>query len=140
MERKDVSFALHYRNCQDPEAMRLRVIALLDPIATEAGAKLLEGKLVVEVAPRALPDKGSAFALLMRDEAIRGSIFVGDDLADTAIFREIRHRRSQGLPGLAIGVVDIETPAAVIETSDVQVFGVAGVEAFLTELAKRLRG
>ena len=140
LEAKDVSFALHYRNCVDPEAMRSRVIALLEPIAAEAGAKLLEGKLVVEVAPRALPDKGSAFTLLMRDEAIRGSIFVGDDLADTAIFREIRRRRTEGRPGLAVGVVDAETPAAVIETSDVQLAGVSGVEAFLTALALRLEG
>jgi trehalose 6-phosphate phosphatase len=93
---------------------------------------------VVEVVPRALPDKGTAFAMLMRDEAILGSIFIGDDLADTAIFREIRRRRSEGLPGLAIGVVDAETPAVVIEASDVQVAGVSGVEALLTSLAERL--
>ncbi len=138
LETKDVSFALHYRNSPDQVAMRLRLLALLEPIATASSAKLLEGKLVVEVAPMALPDKGTAYTLLMRDESIRGSLFVGDDIADTTIFREIRHRRTQGLPGLAIGVVDTETPAAVIETTDVQLPGVDGVEAFLTALAENL--
>jgi trehalose 6-phosphate phosphatase len=139
LETKDVSFALHYRNSPDPEGMRARVIALLEPIAAAADAKLLEGKQVVEVAPRALPDKGTAFAALMHDEGIRGAIFVGDDLADTAIFHEIRRRRRVlGLPGLAIGVIDAETPRAVIETTDVQLHGVDDVEALLAALAARI--
>lgn len=139
LETKDVSFALHYRNSPDPGGMRSRIISLLEPIAAQAHAKLLEGKQVVEVAPDALPDKGTAFATLMKDADIRGAIFVGDDLADTAIFREIRRRRGSGVPGLAIGVVDAETPAAVIETTDVQLDGVGGVEAFLSALAKRVQ-
>jgi trehalose-phosphatase len=120
--------------------MRSRLITLLEPIAARADAKLLEGKLVVEVAPKALPDKGTAFAALMQDASITGAIFVGDDLADTTIFREIRLRRTQGLPGLAIGVIDDETPYAVIETTDVQLAGVDGVEAFLTALAHEIAG
>jgi trehalose 6-phosphate phosphatase len=140
LETKDVTFALHYRGSPDPAATRARLIALLEPIAAGAGAKLLEGKLVLEVAPSGLPDKGTAFADLLRGTAIRGSIFAGDDLADTAIFREVRRRRAAGLPGLAIGVVDAETPAAVIETTDVQLHGVDEVEAFLAALADRLDG
>jgi trehalose 6-phosphate phosphatase len=138
LETKDVSFALHYRNSPDPAAMRRRLLALLQPIAAAAGAKLMEGKLVVEIAPRALPDKGTAFASLMETAGIRGAAFAGDDLADTAIFREIRRRRARGLPGLSIGVVDDETPAAVIETTDVQLRGVDEVEVFLAALADRL--
>ena len=140
LETKDVSFALHYRNSPDRPGMRRRLIALLEPVAARAGAKLLEGKLVVEVAPLDLPDKGTAFAELLRDASIQGAIFAGDDLADATIFREIRRRRAEGLPGLAIGVVDDETPAAVIETTDVQLQGVAEVEAFLGALAERLDG
>jgi trehalose 6-phosphate phosphatase len=139
LETKDVSFALHYRNSPDPDGARSRIISLLEPIAAQANAKLLEGKQVVEVAPEALPDKGTAFAALMKDADVRGAIFVGDDLADTAIFREIRRRRVSGVPGLAIGVVDDETPSAVIETTDLQVDGVGGVEAFLSALVARMR-
>jgi len=138
LETKDVSFALHYRNSPNPDAMRARVIALLEPIAASADAKLLEGKLVVEVAPKSLPDKGTAFMGLMQDGGVQGAIFVGDDLADTAVFRAIRRRRAQGLPGLAVGVVDNETPPAVFDTTDVQLDGVDGVEAFLTALADEL--
>ena len=119
--------------------MRSRLLTLLEPIAASADAKLLEGKLVLEVAPKALPDKGTAFAALMEDAGVRGAMFIGDDLADTTIFREIRRRRAaDGLPGLAVGVVDDETPLAVYETTDVQLKGVSEVEAFLTALADRL--
>ncbi len=139
LETKDVSFALHYRNSPDRTAMRSRLLTLLEPIAASADAKLLEGKLVLEVAPKALPDKGTAFAALMEDAGVRGAMFIGDDLADTTIFREIRRRRAaDGLPGLAVGVVDDETPLAVYETTDVQLKGVSEVEAFLTALADRL--
>ena len=138
LETKDVSFALHYRNSPEPYATRARILALLEPIAAHARAKLLEGKLVVEVAPLELPDKGTAFAALMEDADVRGAVFVGDDLADTAIFREIRRRRALGLPGLAVGVIDEETPAAVIETTDMQLDGVAAVEEFLSALAIRM--
>lgn len=140
LETKDVSFALHYRGSADADETRMRLIALLEPIAAEADAKLLEGKLVVEVAPRSLPDKGTAFAALMHDASIHGAIFVGDDLADTTIFREIRRRRAHGMPGLAIGVVDDETPDAVIDTTDVQLDGVGSVETFLSRLADEMAG
>ena len=140
LEGKDISFALHYRNSPDPWAMRARLLALLEPIAASADARLLEGKMVVEVAPISLPDKGTAFAALLRDEGISGAVFAGDDLADTAIFREIRRRRLDGLPGLAIGVVDAETPPAVFETTDEHLHGVDDVEVFVTALAERLAG
>lgn len=139
LETKDVSFALHFRNSPDPVEARSRILALLEPIAAVADARLMEGKLVVEVAPGSLPDKGDAFVRLMEDGGLRGAIFVGDDLADTAIFRQIKHRRSRGIPGLAVGVVDEETPREVFETTDVQLPGVDGVEAFLTALATRLQ-
>lgn len=138
LELKDISFALHYRNAGDPSMARARIIAILEPIAQAHNARLMEGKQVIEVVPRGLPDKGAAFMELVDNEGILGSVFVGDDLADTAIFREVQRRREEGFPGLAIGVVDAETPPEVTETTDVQLPGVDAVEAFLVALAERL--
>ncbi len=63
LEEKGVAFSMHYRNCQE-EGMRERLLALVQPIADAAAARVLEGKQVIELVPRALPDKGSAVARL----------------------------------------------------------------------------
>jgi len=135
LELKDVSFALHYRNCDDPADVRSRLIELVEPIALHNGAKIMEGKQVLEVVPGSLPDKASAFSKLIADANLTAAIFVGDDLADAAIFREIRRRRLQGFVGLGIGVVDDETPLAVRESADVTIDGVDSVQTFLVALA-----
>lgn len=141
LEDKDVSFALHYRNCSDPAGVRARLVSVVEPIVVQSGAKMVEGKQVIEVVPRDLPDKGTAFARLLADRRIDGAVFIGDDLGDTAAFREVRRRRSNGRhPGLAIAVVDAETPPAVRESADLALDGVDEVEAFLKRLAMRLEG
>ena len=135
LELKDVSFALHYRNCEDPADVRARLIEFVEPIALHNGAKIMEDKQVLEFVPGSLPDKASSFAKLVDENGMRAAIFVGDDLADAAIFREIRRRREQGFVGLGIGVVDDETPLAVHESADVTVEGVDAVLTFLVALA-----
>jgi trehalose 6-phosphate phosphatase len=64
LEEKEVSFALHYRNCDHPEHVGDALLEALAPLAESAAARLLEGKRVIEVAPAALPDKDVAFAKL----------------------------------------------------------------------------
>ena len=139
LERKEVSFALHYRNCVDSERIGGELMELLRPIGLATGTKLLEGKLVIEVAPETLPDKGTALTGLLLEHEIRGAIFVGDDLADAAAFRELQNRRSEGRAvGLCVAVVDDETPQAVRDAADLELRGVDEVERFLESLAERL--
>ena len=137
LEEKDVSFALHYRNCADGETVRQALIALLEQ-ATAAGGRLLEGKQVIELVPAALPGKDDAVANLARDHQLKGIVYLGDDLSDTAVFRAIATRRTAGQPGLAIAVVDSETRGEVRDAADATLAGVSEVEAFLAALAQRL--
>jgi hypothetical protein len=60
LEEKEISFALHYRNCNNPEHVGDALLAALAPLADQAAVRLLEGKRVIEVAPAALPDKDVA--------------------------------------------------------------------------------
>jgi len=113
LEDKGLTFALHYRNCE-AAGMREQLLSLVQPIAAACGAKVMEGKQVVELAPRELPDKGTAIARLAVEHTIRGLVYLGDDLSDIAVFREIARRRTQaGMPGLGIAVIDAETDAAI---------------------------
>lgn len=135
IEDKGVSFAMHYRNCID-ESMRARILSLVGPVASVAGGRILEGKQVVEMVPRSLPNKDTAVAHLLGQRNIVGTVYLGDDVSDVPVFEEIRRRRTQGLPGLAVAVVDQETHESVIETSDIRLNGVDAVEAFLLGLVK----
>jgi trehalose-phosphatase len=115
--------------------VRARLIEFVEPIALHNGAKIMEGKQVLEVVPGSLPDKASSFSKLIDENGVGAAIFVGDDLADAAIFREIRRRRERGFVGLGIGVVDEETPLAVRESADLTIDGVDAVQTFLVALA-----
>jgi trehalose 6-phosphate phosphatase len=139
LEEKEVTFSLHYRNCDDPAGMRLRLLSMAEPLAGRYGAKVLEGKQVIEVAPQELPDKGRALARLVQEKQVQGVLFMGDDQADVEAFRELRRRRMvRGLPGLAVAVVDSETPASVRESADATLEGVDEVEEFLEALSTQL--
>jgi trehalose 6-phosphate phosphatase len=135
-EDKGVSFTLHYRNCDDPFAVREQLLALLTPLAEEEGARILEGKRVIELVPRSLPDKGTAVARLLEARSLRGAVYLGDDFSDIAVFREIARRRwADGLPGLGVAVVDKETDETVWRAADARLEGVTEVETFLEGLA-----
>jgi trehalose 6-phosphate phosphatase len=139
LERKQVSFALHYRNCVDAERIGHELRESLEPIALATGTKLMEGKLVIEVTPSALPDKGTALTGLLLEHEIRGVVFLGDDLADAAAFREVHQRRQDGAaPGYCIAVVDGETLQSVRDAADAEINGVDDVERFLESLARRV--
>jgi trehalose 6-phosphate phosphatase len=133
IEEKGVSFALHYRNCIDV-TMRERILTLVSPVAAAAGAKLLEGKQVVELVPIRLPDKSNAVARLLRERDIQGVVYLGDDLGDVPVFQQMSRRRAQGLPSLALAVVDSETHAAVLESADMLLRGVDEVQQLLAAL------
>jgi len=133
IEEKGVSFALHYRNCIDV-TMRERILTLVSPVAAAAGAKLLEGKQVVELVPVRLPEKSTAVARLLREREIQGVVYLGDDLGDVPVFQQMARRRAQGLPSLGLAVVDEETHAAVLESADMLLKGVDEVQTLLTAL------
>jgi trehalose 6-phosphate phosphatase len=134
LEEKGIAFSLHYRNCIE-EGVRERLLSGIRSVANVSGAKLLEGKQVIEVVPASLPDKGVALARLLDAHSIDGVVFTGDDLSDIDAFREVRRRS-----GLAIAVVDRETPVAVREAADIELGGVGAVAAFMDKLAGTLEG
>jgi trehalose 6-phosphate phosphatase len=138
VEEKGVSLALHFRNTERPDEVRELLLGRLEALLPLVGGRLQEGKRVLEVVPRALPDKGTAFARLLGQTGLRGVVFMGDDLSDVAVFREIARQRTGGIAGLSIGVVDDETPGPVALEADVTVRGVEGIEELLTGLLRAI--
>ena len=139
VEDKGVAFSLHYRNCPEPEAVRLRLLEILAPIAGAARARILEGKMVLELVPGNLPDKRSALLNIVRSREIKGLVYLGDDLSDIVGFEAIADLRAAGqLAAVGIAVEDAETRPEVAAAADIRVGGVDQVGDLLSQLVTRL--
>lgn len=83
VEDKDASLALHYRRARArPQVRRI----LLDAAKALHGARIVEGKMVVNVLPEGSGDKGTALVGLCRRLRCEYAIFVGDDDNDEDAF------------------------------------------------------
>jgi trehalose 6-phosphate phosphatase len=140
LEDKGTGFSLHYRNCADVAAVRLRLLDAVTPIATMANARLMEGKKVIEVVPGSLPTKREAISHLIERVGARGVVYLGDDLSDVVVFEELAGLRAGGsLDSLTVAVRDSETDASVSGAADGTLDGVASVAAFLAALVSALK-
>jgi trehalose 6-phosphate phosphatase len=94
VEDKTVSLALHYRTAH----RRPTVHKLLLEIAKQLpSARIMEGKMVVNVLPAGTGDKGTALVHLCRRLRCEFAIFVGDDDNDEDAFALASH-------GLLLGI------------------------------------
>jgi trehalose 6-phosphate phosphatase len=84
IEDKIFSLAIHYRRAPD-QAVALQTI--LEAVGGLQAARIVGGKLVVNVLPANAPDKGWA-VLTARDRlGCQGIIYVGDDETDEDVFK-----------------------------------------------------
>ena len=136
LEDKGMSVAVHYRNAPDPTAARSAVSRMLKALAAGRGMEIREGKMVLEIGPMTSVNKGTAVARLAREFELAGAIFLGDDVTDCDAFDVMRElARERGLKGVAVAVVDEETPEAVLRKADYCLSGTGEVEEFLRWMA-----
>ncbi len=87
LEDKKLSLSVHYREAPRPDGARL---AVLDAVADLRGARVVEGKRVVNVVLASAPNKGSALAHLVGAAHPERVMFAGDDDTDEDAFdREV---------------------------------------------------
>jgi trehalose 6-phosphate phosphatase len=134
VEDKRVSIAVHYRQAPDPRAARSALLTALQPVATESGLRLVEGKMVLELVPSDRPMKGSAVERLAREHGLRAVLYAGDDLADAEAFRALDDLAGEGVQAVRVAVRGEETPGALVRAADVVVDGPSG----LVELMRTL--
>jgi trehalose 6-phosphate phosphatase len=79
VEDKGLSLAAHYRNAARPAAAHRALAAAAGRLA---GARVHEGKKVVNVVHPEAPDKGTAITRLARRSRAEALLFVGDDETD----------------------------------------------------------
>lgn len=140
-ENKGVTAAIHYRLADQPAQAERLIGATLEELIAPHGLLLRPGRMVWELRPPLMIDKGTAARRLVTEFGLRSVIFVGDDRTDADAFRALRELQMQGVCAtLNVGVAAAETPAVVRELADVLVEGVAGVERMLGQIHTILAG
>ena len=137
-EHKGVSASVHYRTAPDPEAARSAIVRALGDVEEE-GLRINHGRMIVEVRPVGLGDKGSAARAIIERFALRGVVVLGDDATDLDMFRAVDELRGAGrLRGAIIGVGGAagEVLPALIETCDVVLADPSEVAVLLGELSR----
>ena len=134
-EDKGVSVAVHYRQAPDPRAARASLLVALQPLATDNGLELVEGKMVIELVPPDRPMKGATIERVARELALEAVLYAGDDVADVDAFAGLDRLEQRGVFVIRVAVRGPETPEALLERADVSVDGPAGLVELLRQLA-----
>lgn len=136
VEDKGVSVAVHYRQAPDPVSARAALLVALQPVATEAGLELIEGKMVLELVPPDRPLKGGAVERLVREHGLQAVLYAGDDHADLDAFDALDRLIGSGdvRAAVRVAVRGLETPPALVDGADVVAEGPAGLVELLRTL------
>lgn len=119
VEDKGSSVAVHYRQAPDPRAARAALLVALQPVATDSGLDLIEGKMVIELVPPGRPMKGAAVERLVGERGLEAVLYAGDDHADLDAFEALEGLASAGTVAIRVAVRGDETPPALIEAADI---------------------
>jgi trehalose 6-phosphate phosphatase len=130
LEDKGASIALHTRVAPDPSGAIARLRPPLEAVASGAGLQLLEGKLVLELAPRG-GGKGQAVQNLCAQGAIEAVLYAGDDIADLDAFLVLGTLPLAADGACRIAVLGSGTPEELVLAADIVV---PGPEALLVLL------
>lgn len=130
-ENKGATASIHFRLSRNHEVARRQILAALTNYHRAKELWIRQGRVAIELFPRAEINKGVAVGDLLREYKLRSAIYLGDDLTDVDAFQAIHNARSSAFQGLCIGVIDEETAPVVEEEADFTLNGVSEVERFL---------
>jgi trehalose 6-phosphate phosphatase len=103
-EHKGISASIHYRTAADPDAARSAIVGSLGDVE-DRGLRIGHGRMIVEIRPVGLGDKGTAARAIVERFGLRGVVVMGDDATDLDMFEAIDELRAAGrLHAAIIGV------------------------------------
>ena len=98
LENKLYSISIHYRRARGRAAARTAIGNAVQALGEEA--RIVDGKLVVNILPSNAPNKGSALQDIRTAMAAKHTVFVGDDVTDEDVFAA---NQPQQLLGIRVG-------------------------------------
>jgi trehalose 6-phosphate phosphatase len=134
LEDKRVSGSIHYRETSDPLAAEQLLRPIVQEVASTNSLRMTQGKMVLELRPPAIVNKGTAIRQLTTDYDLQGVVFLGDDVTDVDAFHALHDLQSAGYATATIAVIADDTPTSVRESADASVMGVAGCIELIEQL------
>ncbi len=139
-ENKGVALAIHYRKAHDTSAARERLLTMLADNPAARGLRLTEGRMLLELLPPLLVDKGTAVRHIVESSALASCVYFGDDTTDLDAFRELTALRERSLrDAVTVVVANDEAAPEVIDAADFVLSSVYEVGVLLDSLASSLK-
>ncbi len=133
LEDKGATLAVHIRGVPDPAAALAALRPELAELAASHGLRLMEGKLVLELAP-AGRGKGDVVREVVARTSAAAALYAGDDLADLDAFEALDELRASGLVVCKVAVGASEAPLELLDEADLIVDGPRGLLSLLGSL------
>lgn len=138
VERKGPTGSVHVRQTTDPPAAERAVEDALREVADAAGLRITRGKMVVELRPPVMVDKGQALITQINRHKLAGALYLGDDRTDIDAFRALRRLEEAGAcRGASIAVLHDEAPPELTRAADVAVDHIKRVPNLLRWMLRR---
>jgi len=138
VQRKTVGGTLHYRGSAHPEQRREQLLALLTEPTRQAGMRLGEGKMVVEVLSPLAINKGQAIRNYVQRFGLHGLVFAGDDRTDLDAILEAERLRTEGCTTCSVVVKHHDTLPELLAHADIIVDGVEGMAQLVQEMVQKM--
>jgi trehalose-phosphatase len=124
LQDKGAVFSVHYRGASEPQVAAAR-LAVGETLATATPLRAIAGRLVWEILPRSIGDKGAAVQHQLRLFSRQTlPIYVGDDRTDEPAFVALSHG------------ITIRVGPRLLTRAEFQLRGPAEVRTFLEKLAR----
>ncbi len=139
LEDKVWMLAIHWRPAVEaggnPDRLAEIAKRLARDIAQDAGLRVREGRMVVELMPPVEADKGTGVEHFIRRDGLRRALYAGDDRTDIDVFLKLEElERVGGFSGLRVAVDSAEAPAELMAHAQVVLPKPVWVAPFLRPL------
>lgn len=130
IQDKYASLSVHYRLSPQQDVAKEAIMKLLSQSPHIEKLRVVEDKMCFGILPPVDINKGTPIVDLIQKYHLRSGLFLGDDKGDIPAFQAIRKTR-RDFRGLAIAVINEETPPEVINEADFTLDGVRETEILL---------
>lgn len=138
-ENKRLTASIHFRNVDDPVAVGMALLPIVEEEATARGLRASGGKMLFELRPDVMISKGTALERLVTTRRLQGAVFFGDDVTDVDGFRALHAlRESEGVETLAVAIRSKDVHPTVIAESDMVLESVSDTVRVLERVAELL--
>lgn len=118
LEDKGICLSIHYRECEDPEAIREKILETFGRSIYAKNITVSEGRKIVEFKPPLGFDKGSILENIIKEHTLERVIYLGDDITDLDAFNSLgKLQNEEKIMGVSVLIQSSEIPDYVKEGS-----------------------